>query len=1514
MKVLVALYHSIRSILPKPGRLTYPCLKNRQIVLIATSVLVFAGITLNSVWAAPTVPAVASLRLPILVQTSATNTTNDPVPRATSQAFMGDSQLALSNYSLGMPGFQKAQPLIDEVTPTNRKLLTRPAVATPSSEGWQGEQLIPALQATDVFTAVAHWTLSAHNGGLSPAAVIDPKTRVAYFTGSSGGFGIVKRMRLDRFTEMSSILIPSTVAVGVPVSAVVDPPRRYAYFGMSTAPGQVVRMNLDQPNQFDALTLPSGEDYLTSAVIDLDQEVAYFGTSFDDERSQIIKIDLKTFKRVDSLPLSLGEKNLKTALIEPSGANAYFVTDINQVVKIDLESFNRVDERTPTNQASLTGAAVIDNDYAYFWASSCEILRLKLSSFEWDGNIPLKQPEDCSVISSAVINPLNGFAYFGTRSTRPNQVVKVDLKNSMRVDSTSRENPNHLITALIEPTEGYAYFATEDHFVLKVDLGRPSPSSLRIAKTVSSPTALPNDTLTYTVTLTATGLTTTTATLTDTLPAGLTYVPSSITGGATFAPPNQIRFTDPLTPGNPVTITYRATVSSNVTPGSILYNEVKATAAGQLFEASAGVAIPSNTSLQTLNLIYASGDNDLANDMYQLINKAEREAGNPNVVTLMILDGPNQDDSYLYRLQPDQDMSCPNEVNPTCNRYIFGQTIRPWGENVGNPYSLAEFLKGAIRAYPKADKVLLSLVGHGGGWSPELLGGQPSKRGGQPSKRGGQPLDEIRQASAGMLWDDHRPDSISTAALADALRWTEEATGKQIDLLYLDACLMAMSEVAYEVRDNVGYLLGSESWSWTSFSYDAHLRVLNEQPELTVEEIGAAWLENEAGTLEEFKGYPFTYSLIDLNQMEALLEAENNFATVLSETLTIDATAKNKIDQAFMFAECFDSNQDGKIEHGQDNYCDLASFAREIEIQFPGNTEVVAASQALQLAVGEVVKTEKHQAGIPWLYSEQKWDWGGENNLGGVSKYLPLMQDDWKRLYHSGLFLPALDTASLWDDFLEAYWQYQPASEQEPICPSEGCDTPPGSLPLASIVTTVKAGKNAINISWGLRGKVDDLDRLQLLRQTNGGGFNSIGADLLPSNTLYTDSGPSLIDGNEYCYQVKAISNTGQIIDTVASNINCTRFGVLSLEIPDWLGEPGSDIMVPISIGNTQGLCMARMKITIGYDPGLLKLNNKFILEAFDGGQYSIVTDPLSHQVTVSADRTPCQQPGSGPLLYIGFEVLTNNSNQNSALTFISGVDKTAIYHNNFNTSPLPLELNNGTVSTHSKYWAGNVNGDNQGIQDADAATVLKFSTQSSTPLSLQRKACNINGNDSCDSGDANLLRCFANNQDWKVCLNSNSTTGSSVPTLSAQDNIVQLAIGQVAGLPGQIVTIPVAIANGPEFAGGDFSFIYDPNKMTVQDAVLTSLTHEFLIESYVQEPGLLKISLSSNRPINDAGDIFNLKFKVNTKDATVTFGDVYLYDAFGRDLRTSTLRKTITVVPYPGSGTTLIYLPIIRK
>jgi uncharacterized repeat protein (TIGR01451 family) len=65
--------------------------------------------------------------------------------------------------------------------------------------------------------------------------------------------------------------------------------------------------------------------------------------------------------------------------------------------------------------------------------------------------------------------------------------------------------------------------------------------TLDLDKTVSSPTAQPGDRLTYELLLTATDGTVK-ATLTDTLPAGLTYVPGSLTDGATFTD-GQIRYT-----------------------------------------------------------------------------------------------------------------------------------------------------------------------------------------------------------------------------------------------------------------------------------------------------------------------------------------------------------------------------------------------------------------------------------------------------------------------------------------------------------------------------------------------------------------------------------------------------------------------------------------------------------------------------------------------------------------------------------------------------------------------------------------------------------------------------------------------------------------------------------------------------------------------------------------------------------------------------------------------------------
>lgn len=139
--------------------------------------------------------------------------------------------------------------------------------------------------------------------------------------------------------------------------------------------------------------------------------------------------------------------------------------------------------------------------------------------------------------------------------------------------------------------------------------------------------------------------------------------------------------------------------------------------------------------------------------------------------------------------------SCPNYQNPTCNgRYVLGQNMWEWTDDTANVYSLSEFLQSATFAYPDAGQVVVSLVGHGSGWYPNVLLGLPSAWDGQP---GGV----------------HPGGYLTTRSLGNALRWAYQATGRKINLLYLDACLMAMSEVAYEVSDSVDLVLASENLS-----------------------------------------------------------------------------------------------------------------------------------------------------------------------------------------------------------------------------------------------------------------------------------------------------------------------------------------------------------------------------------------------------------------------------------------------------------------------------------------------------------------------------------------------------------------------------------------------------------------------------------------------------------------------------------------------------------------------------
>ncbi|NJL56245.1 hypothetical protein HC928_14515, partial [bacterium] len=546
----------------------------------------------------------------------------------------------------------------------------------------------------------------------------------------------------------------------------------------------------------------------------------------------------------------------------------------------------------------------------------------------------------------------------------------------------------------------------------------------------------PMDTVTFTVYVTATG-TAATAVLTNNLSAGLTYVPDSLIGAATYyTNTNEIRLEAPLTTGDVLSYTYQATVLSSNVPGSLINNSVNVSGADYLANDSVTLIIPDFTPIPKLVLIYAAGDNDLSEDSYELLNKAQLAADNPHVKVLAVVDGFDSANAYLYHVQTTSNTAtlCPsaltpvysttNELDTICGSYKLGENLWQWSEST-SVSSLSEFLSSAMQAHPNAEQVIVSLVGHGGGWSPSLQAGQPKRVKGQPSD----------PSDTGFMIDDTPGASLSTRGLSEALRQSVAVAERKIDLLYLDACFMGTIEVAYELRDTVDFLLASESWGWAAFPYDQYLNAITASN--TPEDLAKLWLEiNDAELAALDDEYPRIYAAFDLAQtnaistpMKALAQRLNDLILnpdVRDETLT-------RITDAYSATEKVDINLDGKI-NDSDHVGDMDDFLAQLAIQFADDPLVTTRINEVHDVLAATLVDILWESGSPWTHPNETWEW---NRAQGLSLFLPLIEDHWLRGHYTSEQLEFVRDTE-WDKFLATYHLYEPAPEQY-ICPETEC-------------------------------------------------------------------------------------------------------------------------------------------------------------------------------------------------------------------------------------------------------------------------------------------------------------------------------------------------------------------------------------------------------------------------------------------------------------------------------------------
>src|SRR6476661_4732199 len=191
-----------------------------------------------------------------------------------------------------------------------------------------------------------------------------------------------------------------------------------------------------------------------------------------------------------------------------------------------------------------------------------------------------------------------------------------------------------------------------------------------------------------------------------------------------------------------------------------------------------------------LIMLYLAGDNNLTEDMVLALQD-------------LLAVSPLAGDKIVAQFDP-------SGLGLATQRYDFSDRTKPDGTtkvtledyrdptfdatetNTGSPETLTEFLRWAI-SYDSTDKqnmnYLLILSGHGSGTTEDFL-----------------------------LKDDNAVDSLSIPELKEVL---ETATAirngdgtvvqrRKIDILGMDACYMSMGEVANEISDHVGILIGAE--------------------------------------------------------------------------------------------------------------------------------------------------------------------------------------------------------------------------------------------------------------------------------------------------------------------------------------------------------------------------------------------------------------------------------------------------------------------------------------------------------------------------------------------------------------------------------------------------------------------------------------------------------------------------------------------------------------------------------
>ncbi len=295
--------------------------------------------------------------------------------------------------------------------------------------------------------------------------------------------------------------------------------------------------------------------------------------------------------------------------------------------------------------------------------------------------------------------------------------------------------------------------------------------------------------------------------------------------------------------------------------------------------------------------------------------------------------------------------------------------IKDMGEmDMGDYKELVKFTKFIKENYP-AKHYMIGIWNHGSGWKAKQ--------------------DEVVR---GVSYDDSSNNHITNDQLAIATKEMAQVLGQKIDIINMDCCLMGMAEVAYAIKDNCDYFVGSEETeAGKGTPYDDVLK--GWKAGMTPKQLASHWVDAYA---ESYNGGSqgrddSTQSAYDLSKTDAFLDAMNGFAKAI---------------MAGKYADKVMAAAGKTVKFAYPQNIDLGHFLKNLRPEVTGDSSVITAMDKLEKAIKALVINNKTTA----RYGMNKYA-----EAQGVAVYLPY------NLAIESKYL-TLDYSKnvLWDDMLMA--------------------------------------------------------------------------------------------------------------------------------------------------------------------------------------------------------------------------------------------------------------------------------------------------------------------------------------------------------------------------------------------------------------------------------------------------------------------------------------------------------------